>query len=407
MPPATGNSLTDKTIALWMGRVKTEANNDGAWVSLGDALMQKARETMDASYYRHAEQVYQKALALNTKNVDATLGMAWVAGGRHDFEQSVEWANKVLALDPRSNIAYGLLGDAAVEKGDYDKALDHYQTMLDIRPDLSSYSRGAHLLFLMGDMRKAFFLMNKAIKAGAPYAENTAWCRAQLARMYMSTGYLLPAEQMLKSALKQAPNNYHLLAAMGSVYMARKNYKAAIEQYKKAVAVAPQIELLTALGDLYALTGNKEEAQKQFDLVEATHKLNKANGVSGEMQMARFFADHDRNLPESLKMAEAGAKTRPNVHTADTLAWCYYKNGRYTEAKEAIQKALRLKTPDPTFHFHAGMIYAKLGERTAAQKHLYQAVNLNPNFHPVYGREAVETMQQLAALPIQRAVGTR
>ena len=46
---------------------------------------------------------------------------------------------------PTARRAYGLLGDAAVEMGDYEAAFKHYQKMLDIRPDLSSYSRGAHL----------------------------------------------------------------------------------------------------------------------------------------------------------------------------------------------------------------------------------------------------------------------
>src|SRR6516225_10804752 len=123
--------------------------------------MQKARETADADYYRHAERAYRKALALNPKNLDATTGLAWVYGGRHEFELSIQSAEKAVALDPNSSLAYGLLGDAAVELGDYDAAFEHYQKMLDLRPDISSYSRGAHLLYLTGDLRKARWLMQK------------------------------------------------------------------------------------------------------------------------------------------------------------------------------------------------------------------------------------------------------
>ena len=63
-----------------------------------------------------------------------------------------------------------------------------YQQMLDIRPDISSYSRGAHLLWLTGDKRKATWLMYKAILTGAPYAENTAWCQTQLALILFNSG---------------------------------------------------------------------------------------------------------------------------------------------------------------------------------------------------------------------------
>ncbi len=161
-------------------------------------------------------------------------------GSRHEFERSIEWAKKALRSIRDSHAAYGLLGDAAVEMGDYEAAFRHYQRMLDIRPDLSSYSRGAHLLFLTGDTRKASWLMQKAIAAGATHAENTAWCRAQLALMHWHTGALLAAEQAARGrSLALRPANYHLLAAMGRIKAARKDYAAAIEYYQKAMRNGP------------------------------------------------------------------------------------------------------------------------------------------------------------------------
>ncbi len=46
----------------------------------------------------------------------------------------------------------------------------------------------------------------------------------------------------------------------------------------------------------------------------------------------QFYADHDRNLIEALRMAEQ-RKLSDNVFDADTLAWCYYKNGQYGRPK--------------------------------------------------------------------------
>jgi len=94
-------------------------------------------------------------------------GMAWVNGGRHEFEASIDWSRKVLAMDPKNPAAYGLIGDAAVEMGDYDEAYDQYQKMLDIKPDLSSYGRSAHLLQITGDTRRATWLMMKGVAAGS------------------------------------------------------------------------------------------------------------------------------------------------------------------------------------------------------------------------------------------------
>jgi tetratricopeptide (TPR) repeat protein len=269
--------------------------------------------------------------------------------------------------------------------------------MLDLRPDISSYSRSAHLLFVTGDARRAAWLMDRAIKAGAGYAENTAWCRAQLALMHLHTGNLLAAEQVVEEAIGLTPANYHVLFAQGRVRAARKNYAGAIESYGRASAIAPQHEVVVALGQLYVVTGDRASADKQWAVVETIDKLNKANGVTGELQLARFLADLDRRLPEALTIAQAEYRRRPNVFAADTLAWAYYKNGRYIEAKRAIAKALAQRTPDASFLFHAGMIHAKLGDRVTAQRYLAQALSLNPSLNPLDAAIAEATLADLGA----------
>jgi hypothetical protein len=60
-----------------------------------------------------------------------------------------------------------------------------------------------------------------------------------------------------------------------------------------------------------------------------------------------------------------------------------------------IHRALKPGTPDASIHFHAGMIYARLGNRPLAQRHLYQALNLNPRFHPTQPQLAADTLRDL------------
>ncbi len=394
--PST-NSLSDQLIAKWTVLVHKNAKDDMAWVNLGDSYMQKARETADVTYYAHAEKSYQRAVELKPNNVPALNGLAWVNGGRHEFEKSIAWATRAIAISPKDNDAYGLIGDADVEMGNYDAAYKHYQQMLDIRPDTSSYSRGAHLLWLTGDQRKAQWLMAKAIKAGGPFAENTAWCRAQLAIMLISTGEMMPAEQTLQDALKYTPHNYQLLTVMGRLKAMKRDYPAAIDNYRQAVEAVPTHDALVALGDLYQLTGKPEDARKQYALVEATHQLMRANGVRGDMQIAQFDADHDRNVAQAVREEEIEYKTRPNVYVADTLAWCYYKAGRYQDAANMSEKALTHNTPEALFKFHAGMIAAKQGQFISAKKDLYEALNANPNFSLLYATVAADTLKEMGA----------
>jgi tetratricopeptide (TPR) repeat protein len=397
-PPASVRA-SDAEIAKASAATARQPDRADAWVRLGDALMQKGRETADVSYCGRAESAYRKALQIDPKCLEALVGMAWVSGVRHEFEASLDWAKKALALDPANAAAHGLSGDAAVEMGDYDRAYAEYQATLDVSPDLSSYSRSAHLLHLMGDTKRAAVLMMKAIEAGAPYAENTAWCRSQLALIYWSEGAYVPAEQVLAEGLKRSPDDYRLLAAMGKVRAAQKDYAAAIDLYRRSLEITPQQDVAAALGDLYMLTGKPDEAKKRYDLVETIARLAKANGVQGDLLTAKFYADHDRNLPEALKMAEEEYRTRKNVYAADVLAWCYYQNGRLEEAKRYIGIALAHNTPEAVFHFHKGMIYARAGDRTNAQLELYKALSTNPNFDPIQAPAAADMIQQLGSQP--------
>jgi tetratricopeptide (TPR) repeat protein len=394
LPPGSG-SAADSAVARWAARVQQQPRDDSAWAQLGDALMQKARETMDPGYYGRAETAFGRSLALNPQSVTAMAGLSWVHGARHEFEESIAWANRALDLDPEYHAAYGLLGDAAVELGDEAAAFTHYQKMQDIRPDLASYSRGAHLLYLTGDARRATWMMQKAIDAGAVHAENLAWSKAELALMYWGIGAFLPAEQILEEALGAHPANYHLLAAMGKEKTALNDYDAAIVHYREAIAIAPQHDAVVALGDVYALTGRTAESERHYELVEAIHDINRKHGVRGALELARFYADRDRNLDEALAIAEAEYRDRPNARAADTLAWCYYKVGRYQDARKMSEKALSLRPADAGVLFHAGMIDAKLGDRVRAQQLLYRALSVNPSFHPLHAAAAVDALAQL------------
>lgn len=390
-------TATDKEMAKWFAKAKANSGDSVSWVNLGDTLMQKARETANPAYYDHAEQVYRNALNFNAQNSDAMVGLAWVNGERHVFDKSIEWANKALTVNSKNNFAYGLLGDAQVELGDYEGAFKSLQTMLDIRPDLSSYSRGAYLLSLTGDNRKARWLMDKAIKSGAPYAENTAWCRAQLGQILLSDGNLLVAEQELTKAIKLTPYNVQVLAAMAKVKTARKDYLGAIALYQKINAQTPQHNATVAIGDLYILLGDKANADKTYAEVIALHERNKGT-AHDHMQLAQFYADHDQNPVEAVRLAEEH-KTTQNVFEADILAWAYYQNGQYEEAQKAIMTATRYHTPDAKMIYHAGMIALKRNDRPNGRKLISQALSVNPDAYPLMAQKAAATLKELGETP--------
>ena len=102
----------------------------------------------------------------------------------------------------------------------------------------------------------------------------------------------------------------------------------------------------------------------------------------------------------ALQLAETEYKTRPTVYAADTLAWCYYKNGRIPEARKYSLKALSQNTPEAMFLYHRGMILAKAGDIGEARKVLYQALSQNPYFDPLGAVAAMNMVQEVGAISL-------
>jgi tetratricopeptide (TPR) repeat protein len=396
IPAPAGGSASEKAEIEALAMAKANAGKAEVWVSLGDTLAQRLRDSTDQTYYNFAESAYQQALRLKPDCVDAINGMAWVEGGRHRFDASVDWARKALAIAPQSADAYGILGDAAVELGDYEAATDDYQKMMDLRPDLSSWSRGAWLLWLTGNQLQATNLMEKAIRAGGAFAENTAWCRAKLATMLLHDGAFAAAAKVLEPSLRERSRNPHVLLAAARLATATREYDVATQYYQLMMEKAPNHDALVGLGDLQAIQGDLAKAESYYVQVDALHAAHLASGVHDHMQMARFLADHDRNPVEALRLAEQHKLTR-NVLEADVLAWVYFKNGDQPRAIDAIKRALSQHTPDPEIHYHAGMIAAAAGDRASARRHLQQAVAMNPRFNPLQGPLAERTLEKLSS----------
>ena len=253
--------------------------------------MQKARETGDPAYYGKAEGAIQEVAR---RNADDPLAL--VLGGtlqlaRHDFAGALSSGERAVAVAPRSAAAYGVLGDAALELGQYERAVAAFQDMIDLRPDLASYSRVAYARELHGDLPGAMEAMQLAVNAGAPRTEGANWARVQLGHLYFLSGDLEGAERQYGQALQLLPDYVHALAGQGRVAAARGDLAGAIQRYTRALELTPLPEFAIALGDLYRATGDLPAAQRQDDLVRVIARLQEGGGMDVDLEMALFEAD--------------------------------------------------------------------------------------------------------------------
>src|SRR5712691_6420827 len=149
------STSADRSIGLVQRQVTRKPYDATAYYRLGDAYIQKARESGDVTYFDLAEQALGKALELAPRYSDAARHLAFVLYSRHDFDGAAREAQRAVDLNPTDAHALGVLGDAYLEVGKYEAARETYQRMIQIRADLHSLSRVSGLKSLRGDTKGA------------------------------------------------------------------------------------------------------------------------------------------------------------------------------------------------------------------------------------------------------------
>jgi tetratricopeptide (TPR) repeat protein len=393
LAPAISGSL-EQIIENLQSRLRVLPTDWQAFASLGLAYVQQARVTADPSYYPKAQGVLERSLGLERNdNFAAMVGMAALAAARHDFAGALRWGEQARAINPYNGNVYGVIGDAQVELGRYQDAFATFQKMVDTLPGVASYARVSYARELMGDVPGAIKAMQAARDiAGTP--ADSAWASYQLGELYFNQGDLVAAQAAYARGVEADAGYVPPFAGLAKVAWARGRLRKAIAGYTDVVSRYPSPEYVIALGDLYTSAGQTDRAEQQYALVHVEEQLFRANGVNIDLELALFDAAHGDPAGALTAARDEWAK-RHSVHVADAYAWALYADGSYARAAVYARRAMSLGYRNALFAFHAGMIQAKLGNRTQARRLLTEALDINPHFSILYTPAAQETLAKL------------
>ncbi len=374
------SATTDERIAS-LAKLIAQIPKNIAWQNqLAAAYMQKVRETVDFGYLDRAERILNGVLLSDDGNYEALRMREVIELERHHFQAAADLAEAIIGLHPSDPWSYGVLGDASMEMGRYERAGNAYQKMLKLRPDQSSLNRASWYEFVSGRPQEAIALMKQAIESGAHSPENTAWCLVDLGNIYFKTGDVDHAAQSYAQATRTFPGYHAAQAGLGRVQAARGDYSGAIAAYLKAQSSVPLPEYTAAIEQLYALTNRPEDARKQSEQIDFVDRMARLSAEKTNRNLAIVYADEGRNLDRALNLAEEEVKVRNDIYTHDALGWVLFQRKDYARAEESARVALQMGTPEPAFYYHAGRIAAALGKREEARNLLGRALELNPKF---------------------------
>ena len=386
---------TQERVARLEAAVRAEPAGADGLVALGAALLQRARETGDASFYERAERALDDALRHDAANAGAHTVRGVLRLARHDFRGALSDGMRARTLAPELVKPFGVVVDANVELGRYDAAGEALQRMIDLKPNLDAYARVSYFRELHGDLRGAREALGLAAAAGGEAPENVSYVRTLQGNLELARGRHGAARAAYRDALARTPRYVPARAGLARVDAASGRLRSAITRMRSVVGRLPLPEYVVALGEMELAAGRATAARRTFDLVRVQGKLLAGAGVDSDVELAIFESDHG-DPRRGLSLARAAWRSAPSVRSADALGWALTRAGRPREGLRWGRRALRLGSRDARFLYHAGMSAVAAGERAAAARLLRGALRADPRFSALYAPRARRALQGLS-----------
>ena len=357
------------TIQRMEQRLASNPADGDAVVRLAQALIRVQRVESDAQAVVKAERYLRAFLAGTPNHYDAQRVLGAVLLSQHRFRDAIREAERARELDPRDTFNDGVIGDASLELGDYDRAFEAFDRMGQRRPGPPAYARVAYALEMRGELGDALESMRMAADGTSAHdPEGQAWHYAQLGHLLLLEGRLGDARRQFEHAAFTFENHPYALAGLARVKIAENDLAGAVGLYERLHAHAQTPETAAMLGDLHARLGHADRAEQFYVDAERLERDGWASEEPQPQALARFLAERGRSIPEAVRLAEEASGRRHDILTLDALAWSYYKAGRLHDASIAADGAVRTGTRDPRILYHAAAIKKAVGDRPAAAR---------------------------------------
>jgi len=382
-----------------MARARDAIANGGKqyqpYNALAQALIRRARETSDASYYIQAEETLRQSLALSPRNFDAQKIEVQILLGQREFAEARDLAKTLNRQTPDDVMVYGYLADSYSALGDYEDAEKATNWMLRLRPgNVPSLVRGAYLRKVFGDVEGAIELLNQAYDKTPPNeVEERAWILTQTADFRLLKGQVDKADRLVQQAAELFPGYGPTLEMLARVRSAQHKYIEAAEALQERNRTLPTPETLYSMATALERANRIEEAKTAYSDFEKHARQQVSVPRNANRELVFYYVDHAHNPSEALRVAQLEAAKRHDVFTLDAYAWALWANGQYKDASVQSERALATGIRDAQLLYHAGMISSGLKEQAASENYLRESLELNP-FSEVSAaaREALEKL---------------
>ena len=410
-----------------------------------------AQNLMLSGHTDESLQLFQELAKADPKDVQVRLRLSQIYRQQRNFAKAREESEKALALDADNvEIRFNQVNLLEAE-GKFDEAIGVLTGILEAtsRKSYDAPERSNRIILLerLGLLYRAKDQYDKAIETFQQIAaldpDLGARSTAQVVETYRQAKNYAKAEEAANAAHEKYPNDRmvaliraSVLADAGKIDQAaadlrkllngkddRETYLALAQVFDKGKKYAEMAKALDHAEKLSEANDDKEgvlfmrgamfEKMKKYELAEAEFRkvlaLNASN-ASALNYLGYMFADRGVKLEEAHTLIHKALELEPqNGAYLDSMGWVYFRMGNMSEAESYLLRALDRVTHDPAIHDHLGDVYFKAGRLKDAISQWQFSLKAYENSAPseVDHAEVVKVQKKLEGAKVRLAKESR
>lgn len=213
-------------------------------------------------------------------------------------------------------------------------------------------------------------------------SEDPAFAQAEIGRAsaLRAAGDTDAAIEVLTALSQVEPAQVQVYMALGDMLRRSDRFEEALAAYDAGIALVQ--DPAPWVWPLHYNRGICLERLGRFE--EGVPSFRKALELNpGQPQVLNYlgytWVDRGENLSEAVAMIEEAVKAAPDQgYIIDSLAWAYYRLGRFADALAPMERASLLEPVDPIVTDHLGDVYWVNGRQLEARFQWRRALSFDP-----------------------------
>ena len=351
--------------------VKADPNSASARNNYGAILLRTGRSNLAAVEF-------EQSLKLDPNQPSALVNLAQIRFAADDLRASAELFKRALSIQPDVEIARALIV-IALRLKDLSAASIYYQGYAAAENGTQTAAARAELgaaLLEAGLLKETEAELTAAVKLNPADTDSVV----RLARAYLAGKEIPAAGRTLEAAVARGNDPAPVYALLADVYEQSGHVENAIPAMRLAIQRDPQSEKYR-FEYAVLLTNSNAPGAAVIRLEESLQTFPSSSRLWFALGFANFRLDKNEEAERALRKAiELDPKFAPPFAY---LGLIRAKTGAYGEAIALYENALRADaTLAVVHHLIADAMLKQNADATVIEKHLRQAVTMDPTFTP-------------------------